>query len=475
LSWRVLGGLVLGVVAMALVLWPPAAARADWSAPRAVASAPPIAEQGAYLAALGGGFAAVDSRGDVAVVWSRTGRRPARAEGRQCSWGEKGPPKRLGCYPVTQVHLSVYLASGHVSTRLVTSRRGVAPVGLVATPTEATILLTYADPSGASDGSVGAAYGPLVHGRWPAPRLLAGRWRIGWINGFAFNQPRIALARDGTVLAVWEGCRSARACAGVLGDGGAYAREHVVAAWRSPSHPFGSAKAVAAAPPLSAPQFDADGTAYLTSECSGTVAIAPAHSHGFRRVVLTDGPAQSFRLALSGAGEGAASWIAGACSYDEASGDTSGPLFVGVLRAGAFMTPVALAAAPAAVESANAVAAPPGVVITWNVILPSALAQFLVGVNGVGMLGTIEADPAALPIAADGGGDVLYQPQGATGSAPGAFVQPAGTGADEPAPVSSSARAAAAGAGRGFALTWIAHDSTLELSIWRPGGAAGQV
>jgi len=114
--------LALGAVVAALAV-SATAARADWSTPQMVASAAPLQLGGGPVTALGG-VVAVDSRGDVAVAWSQTGQRPAEYQGLRCSWGPGKPaPKRLGCYPVTTVHLTLELASGRVVTRTLWSSR----------------------------------------------------------------------------------------------------------------------------------------------------------------------------------------------------------------------------------------------------------------------------------------------------------------------------------------------------------------
>src|SRR5271166_293254 len=153
--------LTLGAVVAGLASWAPAA-RADWSVPQVVASAPPLQLGSGHLSAIGGDVA-VDSRGDVAVAWSRTGARPAEYQGRRCSWGPGEPEaRRLGCYPVTTVHLTVEMASGRTVTRVVTSARAEQVGGVVLSPAEATVLLDYAKPRTDSAGGVRVAYGPLI-------------------------------------------------------------------------------------------------------------------------------------------------------------------------------------------------------------------------------------------------------------------------------------------------------------------------
>jgi len=450
--------LTLGLGVAALAAWAPAAS-GDWSAPQAVAVAPPLHLGNGSVTAIHG-LVAVDSRGDVAVAWSRTGQRPTQSQGRRCSWGPGEPaPKRLGCYALTAVHLTVELASGQELTRTVASGRAEQLIGLVLSPAEATVLLQYDKLGIDSPGGVRAAYGPLI-GSWSAPRTISGPWSIGYTNGFPWAQPHLALAPDGTVLVAWNGCSSQHACEGVIGPGGGFAQQRVVVAWRSPGGPFGPPTVVRAAPLGAVPLFDAAGTAYLSSACSGTVAIAPAHSRRFRATIVTRGAAQSFTLALSGAGQGLATWVAGACSYDEASGNQGGPVLVSILRAGGFATPFALSSAPA--SSVEAVVSATAVTVSWY-----DGSSFIVQVTANGIPGTVQEGPTALPLGADGGGDILFVPVVALGF--GDFVAPAGGGPDQPGPVSrGQATAALSPAARVIALIWYPDMTALDLSIWRP-------
>ena len=466
--------LTLGAVVAPLAGWAPAV-RADWSAPQVVASAPPLHLGSGHLSAIDGRVA-VDSRGDVAVAWSRSGARPAEYQGRRCSWGPGKPePTRLGCYPVTTVHLTVVMASGQTVTRVVTSARAEQLIGVVLSPAEATVLLRYTKPRIDSPGGLRVAYGPLI-GRWSAPRTISGRWSIGWTNARPLAQPRLALSPDGTVLVAWNGCLTQHACDGIVGEG--YAEQRVVVAWHRPGRPFGPPTVVRAAPLGSASQFDAAGTAYLSGNCSGTVAIAPAHSRRFSRTIVTRGAARSFTLALSGAGQGLAAWVAGACSYDETTPPQRGAVLVRLLRGSRFVTPLALTAAPA--ESADAVATPAGVTVSWDVRAANGVEEpFSAQIGANGLLGaTQQGANAVIPITADGRGDVVlrggraantYGP-GAPGPGPLAdklFVRPAGGGPDQPAPAPFG-ESAAASAGRAIALIWYPDMTKLDLSIWRP-------
>jgi hypothetical protein len=358
---------------------------------------------------------------------------------------------------VTTVHLTVVMATGQTVSRVVTSARAEQVIGVVLGPAEATVLLEYAKPGIDSPGGVRVAYGPLI-GRWSAPQTISGRWSIGWTNGFPWAQPHLALSPDGTVLVAWNGCLTQHACGGIIGAG--YTQQRVVVAWHRPGRPFGPPTVVGAAPLGSVPQFDAAGTAYLSGNCSGAVAIAPAHSRHFSRTIVTRGPVQSFTLALSGAGQGLATWVAGACSYDQAAGNQGGTVLVSLLRASGFVTPFALTAAPA--ESADATASPTGVTVSWY-----DGTNHIVQIDANGVPGTVQDGPTAIPLGADGGGDVLFAPAVQVGF--GDFVRPSGGGADQPGPAPwGEGTAAVSPAGRVIALIWYPDMTKLDLSIWRP-------
>lgn len=446
---------------------------AGWSAPRVVASAPPLRLDGGYVSAIDG-HVAVDSRGDVAVAWSRMGARPARYRGRRCSWRLR-PPTRLGCYPVTTVHLTVFMASGRTLTRVVTSARAETATGVVLSPREATILLEYTKPRVDSPGGVRVAYGPLI-GRWPAPQTISGRWSIGWTNGRPGSQPHLALSPDGTVLVAWNGCLTQVACYGVVGEG--QAKQRVLVAWHHAGRPFSSPTVVSTAPLGSVPQFDAAGTAYLSSRCSGTVATARAHTRHFSRTIVTGGAAKSFELALSGAGQGLATWVAGACIYSETTPPQPGAVLISPLRAGKFAAPLALTATQA--ESAQTVATPAGTTVSWYSRAANDVEEpFSAQIDPTGTpSATRQGNDAVIPVAADGRGDVLLRggraanTYGLGAPAPGPladklFIRPADGGPDQPAP-EPLGQAAADPTGPTIALLSTPDTTKLTLSIWHP-------
>lgn len=350
-------------------------------------------------------------------------------------------------------------AGGAPVTRTVASGRGDTLIGLVASPTEATVLLDYVEPGSNSLGGLRAAYGPLSGGRWSAPQTIDAGWRVGYVNGMPRAQAQLSLAPDGSVLVAWDGCRSPRACGGVIGPGGGYAQQRVVVAWQRPGRPFAPAAAVRAAPLGAVPQFDAAGAAYLSSSCSGTVAIEPPRSRSFRAATVTAGPVQSFALALSGAGRGLAAWVAGTCSYNDASGNQDGAVRVSVLRDGAFAAPFTVDPAPT--ESVESVAAGGAVDVSW-----SDRTSATVQVAADGTLGAVARNATALPLAVDGDGDVLLAPAVALGF--GDFVRPAGGGVDQPGPAPWGVGTwAVSSAANVMALLWTPDIATLELSIWR--------
>jgi len=97
-------------------------------------------------------------------------------------------------------------------------------------------------------------------------------------------------------------------------------------------------------------------------------------------------------------------------------------------------------------------------------------AAFSVQIDPNGVVVTTQQAPTTLPLAADGGGDVLLEPVGQPPSAPGVFVRPAGGGSDQPgpAPLGQEEGWAVAPAGRVIALIWASDNTTLELSVWLP-------
>jgi hypothetical protein len=252
--------------------------------------------------------------------------------------------------------------------------------------------------------------------------------------------------------------------------------------WRAPGRGFGKPRLVRGAPLGAEPQFDARGTAYLSSPCSGRVLIAPAGSHSFRRsVLIAPGSVFDLSLSLDGAGRGLAAWIAGDCSTDpEATPNTPGPVFVSPLRGGTFAKPHALTPSTTQAVRSRAVAVPGSGTVSWDILAPNGVGEpFSAQIGAHGLPGaTQQGANAVIPITADGRGDVVLEggraanTYGPGAPAPGPlanklFVRPAGGGPDQPAPAPFG-EAAAAPFGRAAALAWYKGPTTLELSVWRP-------
>jgi hypothetical protein len=146
-------------------------------------------------------------------------------------------------------------------------------------------------------------------------------------------------------------------------------------------------------------------------------------------MIVVRAAVQSFNLALSGAREGVATWVGGACSYSDASGGR-GPVLVSLLHAGTFARPITQTPATTQALWANAVPVPGGATVTWFDYEGSNLAAFSVQIGANGLPGTRwEGTTVTVPLAADGGGDLLFAPVTAVfGPAGGVFVRPARRG-----------------------------------------------
>ena len=443
---RVLGCTVAAVLTL-LVL--PAAGVAGWSTPQQI-SAP------------GASAMAVNARGQTAIA-STPGPNPPG-----------GPTDR------TFVAVIVRTAGGRMRTRRVWSSNH-AVVLSVSVAIDDRGVVTVAWASARPDHSQGpepvrAAYGPLS-GRWAAARVIGHASSLGGYGAAAQRYPQLAVAPGGEVLLAW--------------DDDAAPQATLLAAWREPGHRFGAPRVVGRSPntPLGAiPAFDTHGRAYLSSPCYGLVLSAAPRSHRFGAPVLV-APGQplhqalSFSLALSGAGQGLASWVDGACTGDAAAGDTYGPAYASVLQGGRFGPPIALTPPGTQAFYTNAVAVPGSGMVTWSgaIYSPTSFQSgaFIVQIGADGRLGATQpiADERAA-LAADGGGDVVFAPPPSIALQPFAtpptpvFVRPAGGGADQPAPASYGGVAVATPVGRAVALLWNTSPTgggpRLALSVWRP-------
>lgn len=450
----VAGGAVLGLLVGA------SSADGGWSPPQRLVTAQ-LAEDVAI---------ATDARGDAAVAWSR-------CTSQTCSG----------------VYVTVRLANGRAATRRL-SKSG-RPAAIVIGQGEVTVAWTVAPrsarvlPGGFSPATLRAAFGPLA-GRW-APAQTVGRWTQTSYPPSGFY-PHLAAAPNGRVLLAWDD----------------YSRpiDGPALAWRAWGRRFGApqplARSTAAAQLRAAapngfgpiPAFDAGGTAYITGPCNGFVFTAPAHARVFGRPILVAPSGRSlsrmplaglgFKLSLSGAGAGLASWARGACSFDAAAGNEPGPVFASVLQAGKFGKPLAVSGNGAYTNTAVAVPGGGGVV-SWGGSGEGGISEalFSAPISASSTVGPIEPATGQLtPIAVDGGGDQILAKQALAPPTiwlpwPGnqgiqgqnIVLRPAGGGADEPAPSPFGWLATSAPHGRAAALVWAGSAGIgLTLSVWRP-------
>jgi hypothetical protein len=415
------------------------AAHASWSAPQAVSNA----RQSPYTAPA----VALDSRGDAAVAYETVGPFP------QCAPGATS----TACMPVTSVLVSVRV-NGRVTTRLLWRGRTQPSADLAVAIGAGEVTVAWGQAVANHVGEVlRVAHGPLS-GAWAPERAIAA---FPGLEPFV-RGPQLAAAPDGEVLMTWNAC----ATLSCNGPG-------VYAAWRRPGHDFGAARLVAGSSLGAGPRFDAGGTAYLTSPCSGRLLVAAPPGHDFARsLIVAHGATSSFSLSLAGAGRGLASWVQGACSYDEAVPNTPGGVGERVLSGGSFAPAVALTAEEAPGTYAASAAVPAGGgTVSWFTAPKNQLgfAAFTAQIGPTGAAGAVQQLPDMISaVASDGAGDLLFaRPPGSGPIASAVFVRPAGGGADEPAPYVRGWTATAA-FGRGAALLWYDGPATpLRLSVWR--------
>lgn len=431
--------LLITLAAVLSVLALPAGARAGFSAPL------PLPQSSVWPSAV-----ATDSAGDSAVAWVSFRSLPPASMRSYCSLH----PFKVACSGVAGVHLAVRSARGRLLTRTVwEGRSGMTGMTLVIGRGDVTLGWGSYDATDPNE-TAREVHGRLL-GRWSPARVLGHFLDYQLTAGGTPIYPRLAVARDGTVLAAWSACGSLRRCPGAVPG--------VTLAWRAPGHGFGSPATVPEAPEGAAPSFDAGGTAYLHSSCSGRILLAAPRSRRFARTLtVAHGAVRDLSLGLSGAGEGFVSWIPTACSADAASGPLPGPVLARSLRAGA-LGPLQAVSAGAVAQDSESVAVPGGSVVGW---LAGALLSAPVPVNA--SFGPAPALPAgAAPLAADGGGDVVFGRPRAAFSTLSVAVAPAGGGGL----VSSAAQFAAVAAapfGRGAAIAWQEGRGPIRLSVWRP-------
>jgi hypothetical protein len=430
---------LFAVIAALASLALPSAAHANWSAPVT------LSRTSVWPAAV-----AADSAGDSAVAWATVRALPPKSMDRYCALH----PFKRSCYGISSVHLAVRTSRGRVVTRKVwEGRSGEMGMSLVIAHGEATLGWGAYDV-GDPNETAREVHGPLL-GPWSRARVLGHFLDYLITGGHTPFYPRLAGAPNGTILAAWSACGSLKRCPGSVPG--------VTLAWRAPRHGFGRPDKLAAAPEGAVPSFDSAGETYLHSSCSARVLLASPGNHTFRRVVtLTSGPVRDLSLGLSGAGEGLVSWIPTACSTDEAAGPIPGSVLASVLDGGVFAAPAELTPVGVTADYSESVAVPGGGVIGWL-----ARDKFNVPFGASASLGSAPALPeGATPIAADGGGDVVFGGPRAVLSSLQIAVMPVGSTVAEP----SSALVAVVGTaafGRAVAVGWSEGTGPLRLSVWR--------
>ena len=424
-----------------------AAAPADarWTQPIRLESAPGPAAPAAV---------SIAGRGDAAVAWATVRDVPSPARWKSCI-GEE--PPRSDCFPIVAVKVAVYTANREKVTRTLWQQRmnSSMRIAVVVARGEVTVAWGYEERGGGSE-IVRVAYGPLK-GRWRPSRVLGHFSDLWFTGGRAPAYPQLAVAPDGSVLAAWSACRSVKACPRPVGG--------VELAWRAPGHGFGAARLVREAPEGAGPVYDASGTAYLSSPCSGRILMSSPRSRSFARLVtLARGPVSDLALGTSGAGEGLATWVAGACSSDQAVGNASGAVLSSALKGGVFSAPKVITAPGVQAYDARSAAVPGGGMASWRTTGSNGVAVPNLAI--VGAPGQFAPVPgASVPVISDGGGDILFTSAGIWPSEPNRqFVLPRRGAPPEEAP-SATGMLAAAPFARLAADAW--SGPGLELSIWR--------
>jgi hypothetical protein len=414
----------------------------------------------------------------AAVVAAMVAPSPAQA-----AWS---PPLRpAGSGHASEVSLAVNRA-GQVGTAWVAENDGVTSVRAAVGTASHTLLRSRSRAvtgltvvmSARGEASVawmeqrqtdGTRAGPII--LRAAFRTRTGRWsaaqRVTRTTTFFQAQPRLAQAPDGTVALTLNARIDAA--------------PGVAVAWRSPGHRFGRLWPVAATgddvlfePTLT---FDARGRGRLAgivgcggAASSGVLFTAAGPRRPFRgRHTIAPAPATHLRVASTGLGRAAATWIGAPCSTGE---DLNGMVLGRTLRDGLLSDPVlldGLGSRELVLTATSGGAAE----ATWTQY-PPGLPQGSIVTSRIEQDGAASS-PAA---AADGWSAVASTPRGARvveRLLPSGFGAPQGVGAQavdggpvDVAPLPGPARYAVAAAPFGAALAAAAPgEDSLRVSAWR--------
>ena len=316
----------------------------------------------------------------------------------------------------------------------------------------------------------GLLHGPITVRA--AFRTPAGRWSpvrmVSRASAFAFAEPRLAAAPDGTVALVFNaGIRSAPGM-GV--------------AWRTAGRPFGRVGSVPTGrrgylqePSLS---FDDTGRLYLAgtagcdaSQRSGGVLLTATERR--RRFdaerTIAPAPATHLRFVLTGRGRALAAWVGAGCSTTE---DLSGPILATNVVGDAVGTP-SIVSAPASRELTLSGAPAGSAELSFTQFGPTSPA-------GAALVARLAPDGTVTPpmapadgwaaVTADRAGNqlvILARPAGIVPTALAA--RPASGAAVAPAPLRGPTFFVTAGAPDGSALAAARTGGrALRITVWRP-------
>jgi hypothetical protein len=386
---------------------------------------------------------AVNASGDVAAVWAqdRPGARSA------------------------VVRALVRRGRGPARVRTLLRARDRAVTGLAAAlDRRGELTVAWVDQELHEGRRAGAITVRAVH------RTPPGSWSpvqaVSRTSAYALAQPRLAVAPDGTVALTFN--------AGVRATPGAGA------AWRAPGRPFGAVRPVAGRDRLQEPAlaFDMRGRAHLTgiTGCDdaqrsvGRHFTATTRTRRFREgTFVAPAPATHLRMALTGVGTAAFSWIRAGCSTTE---DLGGPVLARVLRDGALSAPVVLDGTSGR-GLALAVATGHGAAVTWTGSAEGDPAGRVLA-SRIEPFGS--ASPAAPPV---GGWAVIAGTRRGTRLV--ARLRPDGTGPPERvaaragrggppelAPIHPAALATATSPSGGALAVADRSDRGLRVAVWRP-------
>jgi hypothetical protein len=314
----------------------------------------------------------------------------------------------------------------------------------------------------------------LLHGHKTvraAFRTSEGHWSavqsIGRSGAFFYASPRLAATSDGTVALTYN--------AGVFGP------SHVMSAWRSRGHRFGSLRPIAASSGLMDPNLavDSGGVVYLvgTRNCdrstsAGVLYTATARGRRFGTArVIAPGPAAHVQLSVLGRGSAVVAWLARSCNTTE---DLTGAPMTAALRGATVTPPVRLDFAPA--TGITLAGAPRGADVSWTAFPINAPGGALLSshVSAAGVP-TVAQSPVDqwIAVAADSRGDQVMRRVSSPATTPLSPLAVRGaTGAFELAPITGAGwpwTAGTTGAADGAALAAMTSASRrIVATVWRP-------